>query len=223
MGRSVLCAVAFLSLFLSAPLLADDREKAEKQIRMITAMSRDDTARSIISRTFADEFKMQRPELVAQRRALGLNYGGFFVAHELMQSGARLEDIALQLRARKSILEISNASHANWKRIADDARKMNKRIDDSIYKHFLHSKRDTERDAFEHYNPSADLVRADADATPAEILKAQEEFVFWRNLAAPIADGQADRSTPMGQAYEKNRENIAITHGTISDPTPGGR
>jgi hypothetical protein len=100
---------------------------------------------------------------------------------------------------------------------------MNKRINDSIYKHFLHSKADEQRDKVEHYNPSVDLVRADADATPDEILKAQQDYVFWRNLAAPIAGGQADRSTPMGQAYEKSRENIAITHGTTSDPSPGGR
>ena len=43
------------------PALADDQEKAEKQIRMMTAISRDDTARSIVSRNFADVFKIQRP------------------------------------------------------------------------------------------------------------------------------------------------------------------
>ena len=65
---------------------ASDQEKAEKQIRMMTAMSRDDTARSIISRTFADVFKMQRPQMVVERKNLGLNYGGLFLAHELALS-----------------------------------------------------------------------------------------------------------------------------------------
>jgi hypothetical protein len=210
-------AVLFLLVALA---FADDQGKAEKQIRMITAMSRDDTARAIISRAFADEFKMQRSELVAQRRALGLNYGSFFVAHELLESGARLDQIVEQLRSHKTILEIGTESHANWKRIADDAKKMNKRINDSIYKHFLHSKTDAERDRLEHYNPSADLVRADADASPDEILKAQQEYVFWRNLAAPIADSPADRSTPTAHSYEQQREDIAITHG---DTPPGPR
>ena len=212
--------LAAITVLVAASAFADDQQKAEKQIRIMTAMSRDDTARSIISRAFADEFKMQRPELVAQRRALGLNYGSFFVAHELLQSGAKLDQIVTQLRARRTILEIGNASHADWKRIADDAKKMNKRINDSIYKHFLHSKPDAQRDLLEHYSPSADLVRADADATPGEIVKAQQEYVFWRNLAAPISDNPADRSSPTAHSYEQTREDIAVTHG---DTPPGPR
>ena len=121
------------------------------------------------------------------------------------------------------MLNITNASHPDWKRIADDAKKMNNRINDSIYKHFLHSKPDEERDKLEHYNPSVDLVRADGEATPDDILKAQKEYVFWRNQAAPIADGQADRSSPIGQTYEQTRENIAVTHGSTSESGGGIR
>jgi hypothetical protein len=62
----------------------DDLPKAEKQIRMITVMSRDHIARSIISRTFADTFNVQRSQLVAERKSLGLNYGGLFLVHELI-------------------------------------------------------------------------------------------------------------------------------------------
>jgi hypothetical protein len=218
MRRFAECVAAVLVV--AGFAVADDQQKAEKQIRMMTAMSRDDTARSIISRTFADQFKMQRLDLVTQRRALGLNYGSLFVAHELLQSGAPLEQIVVQLRARKNILEVGNASHVNWKRIADDAKKMNKHINDSIYKHFLHSKSDEERDKLEHYNPSFDLVRADSDATPDEIAKAQQEYVFWRNLAAPISDNPADRSSPTAHSYEQRREDIAVTHG---DTPPGPR
>jgi hypothetical protein len=192
---------------------ASDQEKAEKQIRMMTAMSRDDTARSIVSRTFADVFKMQRPQMVMERKQLGLNYGGLFLVHELVLSGTQMEQVAAQLRARKSIFEITNASHADWKRIAADAKKMNNRINDSVYKHFLHSRPDEERDKLERYNPSTDLVRADGEATLDEILKAQSEFVFWRNQAAPIAGGQADSSTPIGQTYQQTRDNTAATRG----------
>src|SRR5215467_16120733 len=133
MRRSVVCA-AFLLAF-SAVGFADDQEKAEKQIRMITAMSRDDIARAIVSRTFADSFKLQRTQLVAERKSLGLNYGNFFLARELVQFGPSMEQIAAQLRAGKNILDIARDSHANWKRIALNAKKMNNRITDAIYKH----------------------------------------------------------------------------------------
>jgi len=218
MRRVVVCATVLISL--SSLVYADDKEKekAEKQIRMMTAMSRDDTARSIISRTFADSFKMQRAAMVVERRNLGLNYGSLFLMQELLESGMRMEQIVEQLRARKSVLAITNATHADWRRIAADAKKMNNRIDDAIYKHFLHTKPDEARDKLDHYNPRQDLVRADADATPDDVMKAQSEYVFWRNQAAPLSGGQADASTPIGQTYQQTREDIAITHGN----TPPG-
>jgi hypothetical protein len=151
---------------------------------------------------------------------LGLSYGNFFVVRELLQSGAQLNQIVAQLRSRKTVLEIGAASNANWKRISDDAKKMNNRINDSIYKHFLHSKPDEERDKLEHYNPSADLVRADADVTNEEILNAYREFIFWRDQAAPLTGGQADNRSPVSHTYEQTRDNIAVTHG---DTPPGSR
>jgi hypothetical protein len=117
-------------------------------------------------------------------------------------------------------VDITNSSHADWKRIAADAKKMNNRIDDSIYKHFLHSKPDEERDKLEHYNPSTDLVRADAEATPDDILKAQSEFIFWRNQAAPIAGGQADPSSPVAHTYTTQRDEMTASHGTVYPGAP---
>ena len=216
MRRPVLWAAILVALAASA--FADDQEKAEKQIRMITAMSRDDIARSIISRTFADTFKVQRPQLVAERKSLGLNYGGLFLAHELMLSGSTMEQIVAQLRVRRNIVDVASTARPDWKRIASDAKKMNRRISDAIYKHFLHSKPDEERDRLEHYNPSTDLVHADADVTSDELLKARDEYVFRRNLAAPSASGQADRSSAMGRSYEQTREAIEDAHG--SPPVP---
>ena len=218
MRRIVVCASVLLVFVALA--FADDQQKAEKQIRMMTAMSWDDTARSIVSRTFADVFKMQRPQMVVERKNLGLNYGGLFLAHELILSGTRIEEIAQQLRARKSILDITNESHADWKRIASDAKRMNNRITDSVYKHFLHSKPDEERDKLEHYNPSVDLVRADAEATPNEILSAEKEYVFWRNQAAPNLAGQADPWNPVAHTYTTQRDSMTASHGTVYPGAP---
>lgn len=216
MRRTVLYATVLFCL--TALAFADDKEKAEKQIRMMTAMSRDDTARSIINRTFAENFKLQRFQMVLERRNLGLNYGSLFLAQELMESGSQMSQIVEQLRAHRSMVETANDLHGDWKRIAADAKKMNGRIDDAIYKHFLHSKQDAARDQQDGYNPIQDLVRADADSTPKEIAAAQYDYVYWRDKAAPTADNPADRSSPTGHAYEQSREDYAITHGN----TPAG-
>jgi hypothetical protein len=193
--------------------LASDQEKAEKQIRMMTALSRDDTARSIVSRIFSDVYKVPRPQLVAERKSLALNYGSVFLTHELLLAGVSMQQITSQLRVRKNIFEIADSCNVDWKHIESEAKKMNDRINKGIYKHFLHDERDKQRDLEDHYVPAADLIRADADSSLAEIQKAQADYVFWRNLAAPRSDEAADRSTPVGKSYEQGREDIAITHG----------
>lgn len=207
---------AAILLFCTAIVHANDKEKAEKQIRMMTAMSRDDTARSIISRTFADSFKIKRPQMIAERRNLGLNYGCLFLAQELLQSGAQMDQIVDQLRAHKSMMDITNSLNGDWKRIAADAKKMNNRIDDAIYKHFLHTKVDEARDKQDRYSPRQDLVRADGDSTMQEIAAAQHDYVFWRDQAAPLAGGQADASTPVGREYEQTRDSIAVGRGSTT-------
>ncbi len=220
MRRVVRCLAIFLITATAGTAFADDEQKAEKQLRMMTAMSRDDTARSIISRTFADAFKMARPELVAERTTVGLNYGSLFLAHELISSGSSMQQIAAELRTRKTVLEVAKSSGVDWKRIAADAKKMNSRISDNIYRHFLHAGPDKQRDLLDRYNPAVDRVRADADATPEELVKAQTEYVFWRNLAAPKADEAADPSSFVGKAYQQGRDDIAITHGTTTPASP---
>jgi hypothetical protein len=199
---------------------ASDREKAENQIRIMTAMSQDDTARAIMSRTFADAFKMERPQMIVQRKSLGLNYGGLFLAHELVLSGTGMEQIAEQRHSRRSILDIASASGVDWKRIASDAKKMNNSINDAIYKHFLHSQPDEIRDQVEHYNPAADWIREDADTTPEEIVKAGTEYIFRRNLAVPRGSGQADPGDPVAHTYTADREAIGTTHGKVYPGSP---
>jgi len=202
------------------PILADDQEKAEKQIKMMTAMSQDDIARSIISRTFADVFKVQRAQLLAERRSMELNYGSLFLAHELVLSGASMQQISGQLRGKKGLLEIANSYNASWKRIVSDAKKMNDRINDGIYKYFLHNEADKRRDLADQYAASADLIRADTESSPDEIMKAQVEYIFWRNLAAPKSVGQVSTNNAAVDNYSKARDAIAATHGMTNPSTP---
>ncbi len=218
MSRVVRCVAIFFVIAAAATAFAGDQQKTEKQVRMMTAMSRDDTARAIISRTFSDVFKVERSQLTAERKSLGLNYGALFLAHEIVLSGSSMQDIAAQLRLHKTVAEI--ASRSDWKRIASDAKKMNARISDNIYKHFMHPEQGKARDKLDRYDPAADLVRADEEATPKEVLKAQHEYVFQRNLAAPKSDGTVNADSPATRSYKQARDDIAITHGNTSPGSP---
>jgi len=191
--------VFFLIVTSAFAVVANDLQKAEKQVRMMTAMSRDDTARSIVSRTFSDAFKIERRVLVAERKSLNLNYGSLFLLHELVASGFDTQQINDRLRVGENMLDVAIALGANWKRIAVDAKRMNKRINDNIYEHFLHVEKDKERDMLDGYVPDSDLVPADNDARAEEIRLAAADYVFWRNLAG--SKSQASGSSATGNLH----------------------
>jgi len=181
------CFLITLAAALSAlPAFSDDQQKAEKQIRKISAMATDVNARSIVSRSMSDVLKIERDQMQRERRAMNLNYGCLFIAHELTARGMKMLDVAMRLQAHQTIFQIANEQHVDWKKIADDAKKLNGRIEDNIYKHFLHAEADKGRDLADKYDSTADWVKTDADATPAEIVEAQEIYVRWRDRAAAI-------------------------------------
>jgi hypothetical protein len=214
------CLAIIVAVAALVPAYADDREKAEKQMRMITAMSRDNIARSLINHTFAEVFKVERKQLIAERKSMGLSYGNLFLMHELISSGTSMQQIADGIHAHRTLVEIAEASKPNWKNVASEAKKMNNRINDCIYKHFLHGEADTERDKLDHYNPVADFIRADLDATSEEIAKAQTEYIFWRHLAAPKSGGEANLNDPVARDYKQARDDIGVTHGNSSPGSP---
>jgi hypothetical protein len=201
-----LFVLLLLSIVAVVPAIGSDQDNAIKQIRMITALSRDDTARSLVNRAFADVFKVERSRLVLQRKTLGLTYGNLFLAHELTVSGEGMEQIATMLHENKTIVDIANAFNADWKRIAADAKRMNNHINNAIYKYFLHPQLEIQQDAKDHYFAPADLIKADADSTPDEILSAQKDFVFWHNLAASKSGQGVQEFNPAVQDYQQGRE-----------------
>jgi hypothetical protein len=204
----------------------DDRQKAEKQVRKITAMATDKTGRRMVSMSIADSLKVPRPEMVEERRKIGLDYGSFFVAHELVASGVKMTDVTLGLSAGKTVWQIGDELHANWKQIATDAKKQNTRIENYIYRHFMNKKNDDadqERDLVEKYDIARDAVRADFNVTPEEMLEAQSRYIFWRDQAgnAPgsgghmtAGDKMAARMDHAGAQHGKN--------GAIAAPAAGG-
>jgi hypothetical protein len=214
-------------LLLTASSLAfgDDRQKAEKQVRRINAMAVDATARCLVSKTISDMMEVSRPQLVRERRAMSMNYGSLFIAHELTSAGSKMLDIALQLQAGKDIFQIADGQMAgrqkmSWRQLTADAKRLNAKIEDNIYHHFLHSEPDKERDLADHYNPDLDWVKADKNVVPEEIEQAQLTYVFWRNQASSIKGvGTLDHITDETLLKDADSAKGARV-GTISNSPP---
>ena len=183
-------ALGFAVLCLLLPILVfgSDQQKTEKQVNKITAMAAgDSTARAIVSAAMADFLGVDRKQLVRERRAMNLNYGSLFVAHQLSAAGTKMLEIALQLQAGKNVLQIGEAKSADWRSMGDSAKKLNDRIEEDIYKHFLHAKADQQRALAENYDPELDVVKADREVPPEEVARTREVYVFWRDRAARLS------------------------------------
>jgi hypothetical protein len=185
MRTALLVAIIISSLFVSA----DDQKKAEKQVNKISAMAADLTGRRVVNQSMAEQLKLKRSDLVLERRENNLNYGALFVVHQLTTNGAKLSDITGQLRSGKKLFEVANQLHADWKQIADDAKKLNNRIEDNLYKYFMNRKGEQASDPADVYNALIDGVTADATVSEQDLADAQERYIFWRDRATAKQDG----------------------------------
>src|SRR5712692_9694474 len=102
-----------LSVTISTVASSDDRQKAEKQVRKITAMATDKIGRRMVSMSIADTLKIPRPDLVEERCKIGLDYGSFFIAHELVAIGVKMTDIVSALSSGDRKSTRLNSSHSS--------------------------------------------------------------------------------------------------------------
>lgn len=184
MGPLTFFVVTVLAVTVSLPLTADDQQKTEKQTQKIAAMATDSNARRTVSMTIADVLGVTRSELLRERRRTGLNYGALFVAHQLMADGTTITYIDTQMKTGKTIWQIAIARGANWKKIASEAKKVNNKIEDNLYRRFAKPEPYADRDVADRYNPDFDLVKADYAVTQEEVEQAQTVYVFWRDRAS---------------------------------------
>lgn len=194
----------------SLVVLADDQQKVDKEIRRINAMAWDSTARSVVNRSVSEMLKVPRAQLVNERLELGLNYGWLFVAHELALSGSNMKDIAASLKGGKSIMQISTENNANWKQIAAEAKKLNSKIEDNLYKHFLRS--ESEKG---DYDTSMDGVKSDNDVRKQDLAEAQQTYTRWRDRASQVGKNSQHTDLEGEQAVRKDRPDPVRT-----TPTP---
>lgn len=203
--------VLALIVISSLVVFADDQQKADKEIRKITAMAWDSTSRPVVNRSLSEMFKVPRPQLVNERLELGLNYGSLFLAHELALSGSNMKDIAASLKGGKTIIQISTESNANWKQIAAEAKRLNSKIEDNLYKHFLRSESEKA-----DYDASLDGVKADNDVSKQDVADAQQTFNRWRERASEMGKNSQHTDLEGEQAVRKDRPDPVRTM-----PTPG--
>lgn len=217
MKRFAFLPVALLALAVSVSAFGDDQQKAEKQLRKVTAMATDATGRRMVSITLTDMLGANRSDLVNERRTMGISYGDLFVAHTLVKGGAKMEDISAQLKAKKSMADIANDQHADWKQIAADAKKLNNKVEDNLYKHFLNSKADLARDQADKYDPNFDGVAADNDVSKDEIAEAENTYQKWHDQALKNGGtGGLDTSTERS-AREMRGDPVGNSPGAHAD------
>jgi len=179
-----------LTLLIAIPALCDEAQKAEKQLHRLTAMATDGTGRRVVSMTVADNFGVKRPDLVTVRRTYNINYGDVFIAQTLVKNGMKMDDIGAQLKAGKTMQQIANENHLDWKQLAVDAKKLNTKMEDNLYRHFINGKADAERDQAEGYDPNIDGVTADNSVSQDEIAEAQNTYLLWKDRAAKNKDSK---------------------------------
>ncbi len=185
--------ILFCTVALSLAAFADDQDKATKEIKKITSISVDSNMRAIVNRTMADMLKAKRLDLVKERQDMNLNYGDLFLAQQLAASGVKMDDIAAQLKSGKTMLDIANANHANWKEINSDAKKLNKKIDDNIEKSFTDAKKQAALNMADDYDAKADKVPADSNISKDEYAEAQARYTHLHEASgAALPTGDAN-------------------------------
>ncbi|MGH9511891.1 MAG: hypothetical protein ACRD2U_07110 [Terriglobales bacterium] len=187
-----------LTFFLFATFAAageDTQSKAEKEVRKISAMAADMSARPLVSQVIAEFLKTNRSELVQQRQAANLNYGSLFVAYQLTESGKRFDEVIGALKSGKDIWQVGNEMHADWKQVAAEAKKLNAKLESAFYQFFLNQSQKS-RHAADGYVAARDQTPADVQGlTEKDVAVAQDTFArcFQRARGGSATAGLPDQ------------------------------
>src|SRR5262249_40283120 len=131
----------------------------------------------------------------------------------------KMDDIASQLKTGKKLDQIANEQHADWKQIAADAKKLNSKVEDNLYNHFLNGKPLTDRDAAENYDPNIDGVIADNDVSKDDIAEAERTYLLWRGRADQKKASNLDASSEKA-AQGSRGDPVRSKAGKLANPQP---
>jgi len=139
------------------------------------------------------------------------------VAHSLVKSGTKMDDIAAQLKSGKKFDQIANEQHADWKQIAADAKKLDAKVEDNLYNNFLNGKPLANRDAEENYDANIDGVTADNDISKDDIAEAERTYLLWRDRAEKKKGSSLDASTEKA-AQAQRGDPVRAKAGKLAPP-----
>jgi hypothetical protein len=206
-------ALVSVVLILALPALSSDQQKTQKELNKVTAMATDFTGRRAVNISISQLTSVPRAKLVEDRGITGLNYGCLFIAEQLVKSGMTMQQIGDQLKD-KTIFDVANEQHLDWKEMAASAKKLNSTIDDNLYKGFLSEKSNAAQDASDKYDVHYDGVKTDADVSKEEIASAQDRFLRWRDQAAKAQGAGRDKTLGLGDervAYSDHDHGPSMT------------
>jgi hypothetical protein len=189
------------------PAMASDQDKARKELDKITAMAADATGRRIVNSSMAQTLNAKRFDLLMERRNHNINYGSLFLMHQLAANGAKLDDISARLKSGKNIYQIADEQKVDWKKVAEQAKSMNEKIDKDLFDHFAGTTPAAEKkqDEDDNYNIIYDGVQADNDVSKDAIERAGERY---QNIRARAEAGNRHANglstTDRNAAYRDN-------------------
>jgi hypothetical protein len=206
----------FLFFFL-VPLLSasDDQQKAHKTLNKVTAMSSDLSGKRAVSLAMSQCLSVRRAELAERRQAMNVSYGDVFVVYQLVKSGKKMDDIAARMKTGKTVWQIADEEHADWKQIGSEAKKVNGKVDNNLLAHFANKKGEAELDKADGYEPSVDTVAADNGVSKQDMDEAQERYVALRDRTS----FGGNLNTSDEKAARQTRTDPASTGGPTG---PGG-
>jgi hypothetical protein len=192
MNRTAHIMFLLLVLLLASAAVADDQQKTQKFLNKVSAMATDPTGKRAVSLAVSDTMSIPRDEIARMRHLMNINYGDTLLAYSLVQAGMKIEDVMAQLRQGKSLAQLANDRHVDWKQILSNAKKTNSKIDDNLLKHFAKRNGDPEHALNDGYNPYIDTVKADGNVSPDEIVEAQRRYQFLYDHSGAPPGGTLD-------------------------------
>lgn len=210
-------AVRFLAFILvvaaAIPAFSDDQKNAEKQIMKIKAMAWDHTARQAVNKSIAETFKADRAQLVQARRLMNIDYGSLFLLEDVSAiTGTSMDELAKQVvDQKKTAVQVATEHNIDWKRVQNDAKKMNSLIEKNLREQFATPNKTAAADTTAHYDPAADGLAVDNDVPQDQISQAGDTFSRLQQLASD--DKKAGRIDDAGA--------MTARHDQIQEGSPG--
>ncbi len=208
--------VTLLAAFslISASWAANEQKQAgklDKELKKISLAAADPDGRRVVNRVMAEQLKVSRTQLVAQRKQTGFVYGQLFAAHVVArQAKMNFDQVAAAMKKGQSLLAISESKNLDLQPILAAAKKMNKALNSELDKVADGQENEQADDSADDYDPSDDSLLADTSSfTPSELAQAQ-------------ATAQQRAQAAMGRAGGMGNGMGAGSMGTSGMGTGGG-